>query len=461
MRFSALTYSISNQFPSEIRTCPHFRLPADKFSMPDATDESCPIDSSANSCVCVWRQLLIYTGIGVVTMLAGLAIQRLQGVDAKYLDPDGWGQRGFWLAEGRGLLDAEGNPSAQRGPVVPLLFATAAWLAGPTFGALLFVQAIFFGLSGSLFACIAQTIFGRWRVSLTTVAMMIAFLPAWPWLCNIFSEPIFTALMAAFVLVWIHTLAKPESAWRWLMLGVLLVLVALTRPVMYFFVPVVMLDAIWRFGLKRQVGLSLAWMLLGFALLEVPWVIRNQMVLGQTILMTQGTSQALHLATFYQEANWTDNVYHDPERFPPAGEGFWQLPKEEQDQRFREMAWENFQNAPGKVLMLIPKRFLIFFFQLPATGWIPTVKSLILTGILYPTVIVGFWLAGPARRRLYQPCLILVLFNAAFYTLLQSEYRYSHPIQPYIMMLSAYGLWAIAERLLAFVRPPQASPAAK
>jgi hypothetical protein len=421
--------------------------------MPDATQESCPIDANATHCMCRWRQLLIYAAIGVVTMFAGFGIQRLQGVDEKYLDADGWGQRGFWLAEGRGLLDAEGNPSAQRGPVIPLVFAAAAWVAGPTFGALLFVQAVFFGLSGSLFACITQTVFGRWRVSLTTVAIMIAFIPAWPWVCNIFSEPIFTALLAAFVLMWIHTLARPESARRWFMLGVLLIVVAFARPVMYFFVPVVMFDAIWRFGLKRQVGLSLVWMLLGFALLEIPWIVRNQQVLGRFIPMTQGTSQAWHLATYYQEANWMKNVYHDPKRFPPAGEGFWQLPKEEQDRRFVEMAKENFRNAPGKVLMLIPKRFMMFFFQLDERGWMPTKKSLLLTSVLYSTAIIGFWLAGPVRRKLYWPCLVLVLFNAAFYTLLQSEYRYSHPIQPYIMMLSAFGLWGIAEWLLALVWP--------
>lgn len=402
--------------------------------------------------------MLIYAAIGLVTTLAGLAIQQIKGVEPGLVDPDGWGLRGFWLAEGRGLLDAEGNPSAQRGPIVPLIFAAAAKIGSPTFDALRIVQAIFFGLSGSLFACIAQTVFGRWRVSLTTVAMMIAFLPAWPWLCNVFSEPIFTTLLAAFVLMWIHTLAKPESGWRWFLLGLFLIAVAFARPVMYFFVPVVMLDAIWRFGLKRQVGLSLVWMLLGFALLEIPWIVRNQQVLGRFIPTTQGTSQAWHLMTYYQEANWMGNVYHDPQRFPPAGKGFWQLSKEEQDRRFVEMAKQNWQDAPGKVLMLIPKRFMMFFFQMHDRGWLPTFKSLLLTGVLYPTAILGFWLAGPMRRKLYWPCLVLVLFNAAFYTLLQSEYRYSHPIQPYIMMLSAFGLWEIADRLLGFVLPAKTSP---
>jgi len=184
-------------------------------------------------------------------------------------------------------------------------------------------------------------------------------------------------------------------------------------------------------------------------------------VLGETILITQGTSQALHLCTFYQEANWFGNVYHDPARFPPAGEGFWKLPKEEQDRRFREMARQNWEQAPGQVLLLIPKRFLMFFFQMHARGWMPTLKSLVLTGVLYQTAILGFWLAGAGSRKLYQPCLILVLFNAAFYTLLQSEYRYSHPIQPYIMMLSAFGLWAIADRALALLRPKQPGAAAE
>ena len=94
------------------------------------------------------------------------------------------------------------------------------------------------------------------------------------------------------------------------------------------------------------------------------------------------------------------------------------------------------------------------------TGWMPTVKSLLLNSVLYPAALLGFWLAGPDVRRRYGPCLVLILFNAAFYTLLLSEYRYSHPIQPYIMMLSAYGLWRIAEFMLSiFKRGAEPAPA--
>jgi hypothetical protein len=121
------------------------------------------------------------------------------------------------------------------------------------------------------------------------------------------------------------------------------------------------------------------------------------------------------------------------------------------------MAWENVQTAPGQVLLLIPRRAMIFFFQMRETGWLPSVKSMILNSVLYPTAILGFYLAGPILRRRYMPVLILLGFTAAFHTLLQSEYRYSHPIQPYIMMLSAFGLWQIAERLWNWIRGSQES----
>lgn len=420
--------------------------------MSDNATVNQPELAQAKPCPCRWTMLLAYLAIGVVTTLAGLAIQHKVGMSPDYGDPDGWGKRGFWMAEGKGLVDANGSPSAMRGPVPPMIYAASAWLFGINYKVLLVTQACFFGLSASLIAAIGQFVFDRWRVSLLAVFMMIGFVPAWPWLCNIFSEPIFTAVLAAFMLSWLKASEKPASMWRWVLVGLLLGITALTRPVLYFFVPFVLLDACWRLRLRWRTGFVFLWLMLGFFVVEGPWLVRNYQAFGKIIPTTSGSSQALHLCTWYQQANWIGNPYQDPKRFPPAGEGFWDLPKPEQDRRFKEMAWENLRTAPVQVLLLIPKRTMMFFFQMKETGWMPTVKSILLNSMLYPTALLGFWLAGPTIRRRLMPCVILVLFNAAFYSALQSEYRYSHPIQPYLMLLSSFGLWAIADRLFSLFR---------
>ena len=77
--------------------------------------------------------------------------------------------------------------------------------------------------------------------------------------------------------------------------------------------------------MHRQTGRCLAALVMGFLMLEVPWVVRNYLALDRIVITTTGGSQSLFLATWHQQANWMGNVFHDPERFPPAGEGFWKL----------------------------------------------------------------------------------------------------------------------------------------
>ena len=393
--------------------------------------------------------LVNYAAICLCAFLAALLIQRVHGFDPKYPDPDGWGQRGFWIAEGRGLTDTKGQPSAMRGPVIPIIYAAAVSIWGHDYAKLLPVQAVFFGLSALFVAAISQLVFRQWRITWLTIVMLVLYVPAWPWVSNIFSEPIFTALQAAFLWWWMMTLERPHSLWRWFVLGLLFVTVALCRPVMYFFLPFALAYSLWRCGFSRRVGLALLCFLAGFSLLETPWVVRNYRTFDKLILTTTGSSQVLHAATWYQHPNYMGNIYHDPQRFPPAGEGFWDLPPEEQDRRFREMARQNWEEAPGQVLMLVPRRMMLFFFQMRPFGWVPTPKSILVSSVLYPGAILGFYWATRRQRQTFVPALLIVGFTAAFYSLLQAEYRYSHPIQPFIILLAAAGWWGIFDRLRA------------
>jgi hypothetical protein len=209
--------------------------------------------------------------------------------------------------------------------------------------------------------------------------------------------------------------------------------------------------------MSRQAVKPIVAILLGFLALEIPWVVRNVRVVGKPVLMTTGSNQAWFLMTWYQEANWLDNPYHKPERFPPAGEGFWQLSKEDRDARFLEMAKKNWRENPIAVLMLIPKRAEMFLFQMRERGWIPTAKSIVLAGGLYALAVLGYGMATPLERRRFAPALLLIVFNLAFHALLASEYRYSHPIQPYIFMLSANGIMHCSRRLLGGEPPTKSA----
>jgi hypothetical protein len=391
------------------------------------------------------------------TLVAALLIERYTLKEVQFVDPDGWGRMGFEVAAGKGLI-IHGKPSAYRGPVVPVIFATAALLFGPSLEVLLVTQCVFFALANGVLGLIAQRVFSDRRVTFLTMLLYLGYVPAYPWFCHIFTEPIFTTLLALFVLTWMVALER-GGVWH-LFTGVTLALAALCRPVMYFFMPFVLLLPLLRAGFKRHVLRSLGLLTVGFLLLEVPWVVRNCYQTGQPVLTTSGGSQAFFLMTWYQQANWLGNPFDDPKRFPPQAEGFWALPEEQQNAIFRRMAWDNIREAPLSVLLLVPRRLLIFLFQMQATGWLPTAKSLLFGGAIYLLALLGYVLSPRSSRSRVAPCLWLLGFNVLFHSLLVAEYRYSHPIQPYFFMLASAGVFLVSARLLARMQATAGTEAA-
>ena len=376
----------------------------------------------------------------IATFFAALAIQKFSDPPpAGFLDPDGWGVRGFRIAAGQGLTDSDGNASAFRGPVIPLVFAMLALIFGSSYDVLLLNQCLFFAVANGLLGIICWRVFGDWRVTLLSMLIYIAYTPAHPWFSSIFVEPIFTAVLAVFMLSWTVALQRHTGTWYFLS-GLLLALAALSRPVMYFFLVPFLFLMVRHTGWTRKAGWVACMALLGFLSLEIPWVVRNYISTGRPVAMTSGGTQALFLATWYQEANYFGNPFHDPKRFLPGVENFWDLPQDEQNRRFGQMARENIQNEPLRVLMLIPKRFMLFLFQMQGRGWIPTSKSMFLGGLLYLLALLGYYVSSFEKRKLYEPCLYLILFNIMFHSLLIAEFRYSHPIQPYIFMAASVAI---------------------
>jgi len=359
------------------------------------------------------------------------------------IDPDAWGEMGLRVYRGEGLVDKDGNAIAFRGPVVPLVYASAAALFGPNYNTLLVVQIVFFALSAGVLGLVCDRIFGRRSVTLLFMLMHLAFIPAHPWFCHIFAEPIFTFLLAVFILVWSASLDRRSLAWSFAAGGAL-ILAALARPVLYFFLPLALLFELYHRGLRRDSLKFAAALLCGVLPLQAAWVARNVASVGRPVFLTSGSAQAFYGMTWHQQANWMGNVYHDPERFPPKAQGFWDLPQETRSRKFRQWAWQNIREEPLQVALLVPKRALLFLFQMRPRGWIPTPKSLVVGFVLYGLAIVGYLQMTAELRKRYLPCLLVFLFALVFHSLLRAEYRYSHPFLPYVFMLSSAGLVALA-----------------
>jgi hypothetical protein len=331
--------------------------------------------------------------------------------------------------------------------MVPLICAATAWLFGPSLEAVQVVLCGFFAATNGLIGCLAWRYYRRLSVVAMSMTLTMFFYPSYPWFCHVFSEPIFAALLALFLLVWTATMRNGSLA-GYFATGLLLAVSALCRPEMYAFPPILLVDVIRKHRFSRRSAAAMTLTAAGFLLLEVPWVARNWLVVGKPILSADNGTMNLFLATWYQEANWMGNPFHEPSRFPPAGQGFWQLPESERNRIFLEMAKRNVREAPLSVLMCVPRRFVMFFYQCRPRGWLPGPKSLVLGTAIYVLAWIGFRRSSPEQRRLLHRALCLIGLIGLVHVMLVSDFRFSQPVQPYFLLMASVGALSLLPRRL-------------
>lgn len=181
---------------------------------------------------------------------------------------------------------------------------------------------------------------GLWQVVLGTLAVVLAFLlfrrMLSPWLALLattlvaispqqiiiatynLSENLFTPLLLLVALVIAMALSggKRRLAWGLLGAGVVIGLAALTRPVLEYFVPLLLL-LLWVSYPRKQALTGGALVVLGFALMWGPWVARNIVSLGQASdpkLLVNTVHQGMYPGMMYNDDPQSLGV---PYRFDP------------------------------------------------------------------------------------------------------------------------------------------------
>lgn len=280
----------------------------------------------------------------------------------------------------------------------------------------------------------------------------------------VLTETLFTAMavgLLCLALAW--TLEGEVSARRLFALGLAAGALAMVRPEGIVFAGVIVLTwlAVYRSWLRvaKYTGL----LLLGIAVLFVPWTIRNAIQLKAPIVGTTGFGQVLlqahHPAADGRPEFWI--VVQLTARF--AG-----VPRPEREARINNAGIRDSVtyalHHPGRELSLVPQRLAAFYQgDRGAIGWNRIGGSVgrvalgrawadrwgLLSDVYYYAVLGAAVLGLPFWVRRVQARHLLVLGPLAVYTamwafLFVGEARYHFPLSPLFALLAAAGLSAFA-----------------
>lgn len=122
---------------------------------------------------------------------------------------------------------------------------------------------------------ISFEVFQNRRVALASSLLYAFYAPSFIFTIRAWSEPAFTLILAGFTLMLLRALRQPSIS-RFALSGAILGLAVLARPVMQFYPLVVLLLIAWTLNWRwRQIFPHCAAFVVAFAIILLPWTIRN------------------------------------------------------------------------------------------------------------------------------------------------------------------------------------------
>jgi 4-amino-4-deoxy-L-arabinose transferase-like glycosyltransferase len=281
------------------------------------------------------------------------------------------------------------------------------------------------------------------------------------------SEVLFTFLLAAFILTLLKGLQAGKVTW-FAAAGVLLGLVDHTKPVMSFFPVIVLALLIWHYyPHKRAVMVKFGWFCAAFALILLPWVVRNYLLFQKFIPGTTLLGYVIyhdfqdHLAQRHllQDdngqglASFTLNLKSTAKKDYRQGKSEVEL-----DQLWQNMSLELIKRYPLEFGLWSLNNVARFWFNLGRAKWDhpgttgPSLLGLINGATLVMAVLgYGFLVRLQGKRSFVIP--ILVVYYTAVHAVTSAEIRYSIPLAPYLLILVTLAFLELRRRWLQKQQP--------
>jgi 4-amino-4-deoxy-L-arabinose transferase-like glycosyltransferase len=253
----------------------------------------------------------------------------------------------------------------------------------------------------------------------------------------IYPTNIFTMFLACGVLCFLSSSDRELSPKRVFFSGVIWGIAALIIPIVLVTIGAISLWLIWWNRSNRLVLTSL--LLVGAALVIVPWMVRDFYVYDRLTLIEPRLVQHLPEMPNDKEAGGAKRIEAIAKQPGSFGKHFsrefihfWKLYPDR-----IEMA------TPGKREEEHRRDARIIKETVFTTNSLIIGVSVLSTGPLFIFAIVGtlaMWLHKEERRDLSLLWAIILSF-AVGYSIFHTRMRYRIPIEPYLVILSAYGLW--------------------
>lgn len=363
------------------------------------------------------------------------------------------------LAIGHGYSDpytVTTGPSALIPPVYPWVTSLAFRAFGVYSHGAGFVMVVF----NSVFS--ALTCWAIYRICVRVFNQTVAAWSGWLWAISPFAiyysvDWIWETSMSTFLLSWLLLLTLEmegdDRLQSWLGYAVLWGFVALTNTAVLAWLP---FSGCWlvyhlyrrgkRFVMPVVASAVVFWVVL------TPWLVRNYVVFGQVVFIRDNFGNELRAGN-NPLSEGLKVIKFDSGRDPYLLSLYKEMGEAAINAQQADVAKAWIANHPSRFLQLCGRRFCYFWGGIPRSygsdpfGWAKQVKNLLFT-VSSLLALGGLILA--IKRRVHGAFLFatILLFYPLIYYITVPEPRYRHAIEPQMLILSVYLLWALALRFL-------------
>jgi 4-amino-4-deoxy-L-arabinose transferase-like glycosyltransferase len=373
-------------------------------------------------------------------------------------DPYYFGDMGKSIANGDGFAGF-GSLITRRAPLYPIFIGGIYFVFGDHARVVLFFQCLLFAGTAVLAYDLARRHFNE-RTGVIAGALIAVNPLLLRYVPSLHLETFLTFLVT--LMIWCtYRFWRRPTLWIGAAVGLTAGLAALTKAVvlLYPLVFVVALLLTVRAARKRGEAAGAPWkpiiaIFVVMAATIAPWTIRNYGTTGHVVLVSSGTSDAFLRGFIFSEwryATLQDPPYTDAENRSNAyfkqlakdAGTVWERDDYETDQILNKEAKRRLLHEPGQVLRKTVTGVFTFWYQL--TSLKNSLLVLVCAIGAWALAIIG-WRRARREHRPVWMFLLPVFYLNTILALLLALGRYSAPILPALLIVSAFGVDTLLQR---------------